>query len=125
MTGFQLYFVGNNWIRKVYGGGKDHESSYWFVSRLVRMTFEIPNNIRTFPAELLIKSEFKRSFSRFSNENRYLEVREVGNKIFEYGDHGCGPFICRFEVNSMFPDGDILTLVFQNAFYCLELMEYH
>ena len=33
----------------------------------------------------------------FFNENRYLEVREVGNKFFEYVTHQYGPFICMFE----------------------------
>ena len=33
----------------------------------------------------------------FFNENRCLEVREVGNKSFEYVTHQYGPFICTFE----------------------------
>ena len=70
-----------------------------------------------FLAGLFLKTEFKPSFFTFFNENRYLEVREVGNKFFEYVTHPCGPFTCRFEADQLFRIKVIATFVFLNAFY--------
>ena len=61
----------------------------------------------------------------FFNENRYLEVREVGNKFFEYGTHQYGPFICMFEGHPLTRQEISSTFLFLNVFYCKKLMERH